>query len=114
MRYWAMALGTGAMAQQVCVVLSSAERERLATIAGDRNPPRKHVEPARIVLASADRHSAQRVAQSIGVSRPTVRRWQQRFAASGVAGLLRDQPPQPGQAPLAPGTTAHVAALTCT
>jgi hypothetical protein len=55
------------------VVLSSAEREQLATIAADRNRPRKHVERARIVLASADRHSAQRVAQSIGVSRPTVK-----------------------------------------
>src|SRR5690242_4417732 len=60
-RYWAMALGDGAMAQQVCVVLSTAERERLAAIAADRNRPRKHVERARIVLASADRHSAQRV-----------------------------------------------------
>jgi hypothetical protein len=52
------------MAQQVCVVLSITERELLAAIAGDRNRPRKHVERARIVLASADRHSAQRVAQS--------------------------------------------------
>jgi hypothetical protein len=53
------------MAQQVCVVLSIAERKQLAAIAADRNRPRKHVERARIVLASADRHSAQRVAQSI-------------------------------------------------
>jgi hypothetical protein len=53
-----------AMAQQVCVVLSTAEREPLAAIAGDRNRPRKHVERARIVPVSADRHSAQRVAQS--------------------------------------------------
>ena len=63
------------MAQQVCVVLNAAEREQLAAIAADRNRPRKHIERARIVLASADRHSAQRVAQSIGVSRPTVWRW---------------------------------------
>jgi hypothetical protein len=52
------------MAQQVCVVLNAAEREQLAAIAADRNRPRKHIERARIVLASADRHSAQRVAQS--------------------------------------------------
>jgi transposase-like protein len=70
------------MAQQVCVVLSAAKREQLAAIAGDRNRPRKHVERARIMLASADRHSAQR-AQTIGVSRPTVWRWQQRFAERG-------------------------------
>src|SRR3954471_22519605 len=101
------------MAQQVCVVLSSAEREELATIAADRNRPRKHVERARIVLASADRHSAQRVAQSIGVSRPTVWRRQQRFAESGVEGLLRDKTRKPGKAPLAAETTARVVALTC-
>src|SRR5919109_773676 len=50
------------MAQQVCVVLSAAEREQLAAITADRNRPRKHVERARIVLASADRHPAQMVA----------------------------------------------------
>ena len=86
-----MALGGGAMAQQVCVVLSTAEREQLAAIAADRNRPRKHIERARIVLASADRHSAQRVAQSIGVSRPTVWRWQQRFAETGVEGFGRNK-----------------------
>ena len=102
------------MAQQVCVVLSIAEREQLAAIAADRNRLRKHVERARIVLASADRHSAQRVAQSIGVSRPTVWRWQRRFAESGVEGLLRDKTRKPGKAPLAAETTAQVVALTCT
>jgi DNA invertase Pin-like site-specific DNA recombinase len=65
------------MAQSVCVILNTVERERLATILGDRNRPRKHVERAGIVLASADRGSAQRVAQNIGVSRTTVWRWQQ-------------------------------------
>jgi len=41
------------MAQQVCVVLSAADREQLAMVAADRNRPRKHLERARIVLASA-------------------------------------------------------------
>ena len=54
------------MAQPICVVLSTAERKQLAAIAADRNRPRKYVERARIVLASADRYSTQRVAQSIG------------------------------------------------
>src|SRR5436309_920943 len=109
-----MAGGMEAMAQQVCVVVSTAEREQLAAIAADRNRPRKHVERARIVLASADRHSAQRVAQSVGVSRPTVWRWQQRFAESGVEGLLRDKTRKPGKAPVAAETTAQIVALTCT
>ena len=42
------------MAQQVCVGLSTAERELLAAIPADRNRPRKHVERAHVVLASAD------------------------------------------------------------
>jgi transposase len=102
------------MAQQVCVVLSAADREQLAAIAADRNRPRKHVERARIVLASADRQSAQRVAQTIGVSRPTVWRWQQRFAESGVEGLLRDKTRKPGKTPIAADTAARVVALSCT
>src|SRR6202007_1615305 len=104
----------GAMAQQVCVVLSAAEREQLAAIVADRNRPRKHLERARIVLASADRHAAQRVAQSVGVSRPTVWRWQQRFAESGVEGLLRDRTRKPGKTPIAGETAARLVALTCT
>jgi transposase len=79
----------------------------------DRNRPRKHVERARIVLASADRRSAQQVAQSIGVSRPTVWRWQQRFAERGVEGLLRDKTRKPDKSPIAAETTARVVALTC-
>ena len=102
------------MAQEVCVVLSAAEREQLTAITADRNRPRKHVERARIVLASADRHPAQPIAQSVGVSRPTVWRWQQRFAESGVDGLLRDKTRKPGKAPIATETTARVVALTCT
>src|SRR5260370_27937026 len=64
-------------------------------------------------LASTDRHPAQQVAQSIGVSRPTLWRWQQRFAESGVEGLLRDKTPKPGKAPIAAETTAPGVALTC-
>jgi len=86
----------------------------LAAIAADRNRSRKHVERACIVLASADRHSAQQVAQRAGVSRPTVWRWQQRFAEAGVDGLLRDKTRKPGKAPPAAETTARVVELTCT
>jgi transposase len=94
------------------VVLSATEHEQLAAIA-DRNRPGKHVERARIVLVSAERHSAQRVAQSGGVGRPTVWRWQQRFAESGVDGVAR-QARKPGKAPIGAELAAQVVALTCT
>ena len=90
-----------------------ADRERLQAIAADRNRPQKHVERARIVLASADRGSAQRVAHSLGVSRPAVWRWQHRFAEAGVEGLLRDKTRQPGKPPVAADNAAEVLALTC-
>ena len=99
---------TGLMAQSVCVIVSAADQKRLEAIVADRNQRQKYVERARIVLASADRGPAQRVAQSIGVSRPTVWRWQQRFAESGVEGLLRDKTRKPGKAPIAAQTTARI------
>ena len=102
------------MAQTVCVIVSARELERLQAIVSDRNQPQKHVERARIVLASAGRQPAQRVAGRVGVSRPTVWRWQQRYAEAGVEGLLRDKTRKPGKAPIAAETTARVVALTCT
>jgi len=104
----------GPMAQTVCVIVSAADRERLQAIVGDRNRPRKHVERARIVLASVGSEPAQRVAARVGVSRPTVWRWQQRYAEAGVDGLLRDKSRKPGKTPIAARTTARVVALTCT
>jgi transposase len=102
------------MAQTVCVIVSAVDRDRLQAIAADRNRQQKHVERVRIVLASAARGSAQRVAQSLGVSRPTVWRWQQRFAEAGVEGLLRDRTRKPGKTPIAADQAARVVALTCT
>src|SRR5215469_11462339 len=102
----------GPMAQTACVIVSAADRERLQAIISDRNQPRKHMERARIVLASAERKPAQQVAAGVGVSRPTVWRWQQRYAEVGVEGLLRDKTRKPGKTPIAAQTTARVVALT--
>jgi transposase len=95
------------------VILSASDSERLAVIALDRNRQRKHVERARVVLAAAVGGPVQRVAARLGVSRPMVWRWQQRFAEEGVDGLLRDKTREPGKAPLAAETVARVVALTC-
>jgi hypothetical protein len=41
-------------------------------------------------------------------------RWQQRFAESGIDGLLRDKTRKPGNAPIAAETAARVVAMACT
>ncbi len=101
------------MAQTVSPVVNSADRERLAAVLGDRNRPQKHVQRARIILLSAERLTVLDVAARSGASRPSVWRWQQRFAEEGVAGLLRDKTRKPGKAPLPPATIAKVLALPC-
>jgi len=101
------------MAQTVCILLSLADRDRLLTVISDRNRPHKHVERAHIVLASAEYRPVQQIAQQLGVSRPMVWRWQQRFAEHGVDGLLRDKTRRPGKAPIDAETVAQVVALTC-
>jgi transposase len=101
------------MAQTVCVIVSASDRARLEVIASDRNRPQKHVERARVVLASLAGDPLQRVAARLGVSRPMIWRWQQRFAEAGIDGLLRDKTRKPGKPPLAAETVARVVALTC-
>ena len=101
------------MSQTVCVIVSASDRERLAAVASDRNRQRKHVERAEVVLASAAGRPVQRIAEQIGVSRPMVWRWQQRFAEVGVNGLLRDKTRKPGKPPIAAETVARVVVLTC-
>jgi len=101
------------MAQTVNPVVSPADRERLVTVVEDRNRPQKHVQRARIILLSAERSSVLEVAARSGASRPSVWRWQQRFAEEGVEGLLRDKTRKPGKVPLTPATIAKVLALPC-
>ena len=101
------------MAQTVSVIVSAEDRARLAAIIGDRNRPQKHVQRARIVLLSADRLPVSEIARLVGVSRPSVWRWQRRFGESGVDVLLREPSRKPGKAPLPPLTVNKIVALTC-
>ncbi len=102
------------MAQTVCVLVSTVDKRRLEAIAADRNRQRKHVERAAVILASVGGGPVQQIAMQIGISRPMVWRWQQRFAEEGVDGLLRDKTRKPGKSPVAAETVARVVALTCT
>jgi transposase len=101
------------MAQDVCVIVSTEDRARLAAIVGDRGRPLKHVQRARIVLLSAERSPVLEVARRAGASRPAVWRWQRRYAEEGVDGLLHDKTRPPGMPPVPTATVAKVLALTC-
>src|SRR5512132_2551214 len=102
------------MAQTVSVIVGAEGRARLAAVVGDRNRLQKHVQRARIVLLSAERLPVLAVASEVGISRPAVWRWQQRFAEAGVDGLLRDKTRKPGKPRLSAETVAKVLALPCT
>jgi transposase len=102
------------MAQTVCVLVSTLDRHRLEMITTDRNRQRKHIERAQVILAAAGGGPVQQIATQVGISRPMVWRWQQRFAEEGVDGLLRDKTRRPGKPPIAAETVARVVALTCT
>src|SRR5690349_3882259 len=70
---------------------SEGDRVRLAAIVADRNTPQKHVWRARIVLMTADGVGTTTIMRQTGKSKVTVWRWQERFMAQGVDGLLRDK-----------------------
>jgi transposase len=73
------------------LLVSAADRARLAAIVADRNRPQKHVWRARVVLLSADRLGTAEIMRRTGLSKPSVWRWQERYLEAGVDGLLRDR-----------------------
>src|SRR3954454_14898579 len=73
------------------VTLSDDDRARLESWTRSSTVRAGHCERARIVLAIADGVGSSATARMLGVSRPTVIKWRDRFAVHGLAGL-DDQP----------------------
>jgi transposase len=92
--------------------VSSSDRVRLTTLIRDRNTPQKHVWRAEIVLLSADDVGTVEIMRRTGKSKTCVWRWQERFAAEGVDGLLRDKTRPSRIPPLGPEVAERVVALT--
>ena len=88
------------MRSGISIVVSAADRRRLETIVADRNTPQKHVWRARIVLLTTDGLGTNAIMAATGKSKTCVWRWQERFMAAGVGGLLRDKTRPPGKAPI--------------
>src|SRR3954454_13503821 len=77
------------------LAISDEDRATLESWTPSRPLPAGHVERARIVLAVADGAGTTGAARRLGVSRPTVIKWRDRFAAHGIAGL--DDEPRSGR-----------------
>src|SRR5262249_11896889 len=92
------------MRKGIEVRLGPGDRERLETIVGSGNSPQKHVWRSRIVMLSADGIGTMAIQRQTGKSKPTIWRWQARFMAEGVDGLLHDATRPAGKPPL-PGAT---------
>ena len=95
----------------IVVTVTRADRRRLEAIVADRSAPQKHVWRANIILATADGCGTAEIMRRSGKSKPVVWRWQARFMAEGVDGLLRDKTRKPGKPPLAPDTVQRVVDL---
>jgi transposase-like protein/transposase len=67
--------------------LSDEDRATLASWTRSRTLSAGRAERARIVLAVAEGAGTSAVARQVGVSRPTVIKWRDRFVAHGLAGL---------------------------
>jgi hypothetical protein len=78
------------MRKGIEVRLGPGDRERLEAVIGSWNSPQKHVWRARIVLLSADGVGTMAIQRQTGKGKPTIWRWQARFMAARVDGLLHD------------------------
>ncbi len=102
------------MREGISIEVSAADRARLEAVTADRNSRQKWVWRAKIILATADGLGTNAIMRRIGVSKPCVWRWQERFMAEGMDGLLRDMTRPSRVPPLAQATIDCVVELTPT
>lgn len=88
------------------IILSPKERSTLDTWVRGRRLPVRLVQRAQIIQMAADGMQSQNIAQELGISRPTVQLWRQRFLALRLVGLEKDAP-RPGRIPKIPEKKIH-------
>src|SRR6202035_4003783 len=103
---------SGCMRKGIEVRLGPGDRERLEAVIGSGNSLQKHVWWARIVLLSADGVGTMAIQRQTGKGKPTIWRWQARFMAEGVDGLLHEATRPPGRPPLTAAAIERVVAMT--
>ena len=96
----------------ISIVVTAPDRVRLEALVTARGSPHKHVWRARIVLLTDDGLGTVAIMAATGKSKTCVWRWQERYRAEGVEGLMRDKTRPPGIAPLEATLVDKVVALT--
>lgn len=84
----------------ISFTVSADDQKWLQRLIADRNTPSKVLWRAEIILATAKGLGTNAIMRETGKSKPCVWRWQERFAAEGVEGLMRDKTRHPGTPPL--------------
>jgi transposase len=84
--------------QAASIVLSDDEASTLDAWARSRSLAVRHVQRAQIIQLAAAGAESQEIARVVGVSRPTVQLWRERFLALRLDGLVKDAP-RPGRIP---------------
>jgi transposase len=102
------------MRKGIEVRLGPGDRERLEAVIGSGNSQQKHVWRARIVLPNADGVGTMTIQRQTGKGKPTIWRWQARFMAEGVDGLLHDATRPGRKKRLSAGAIERVVATTLT
>ena len=83
--------GQWSMSFAPALVLREGDRERLADLARLPSVPSGLAKRARMVLLAADGMPNAQIARTVGVSRPTVIGWRDRYEQGGIA-ALEDEP----------------------
>ncbi len=102
------------MRRAIKIDLTEADRRSLTAVVTNRNSPQKYVWRAQIVLLTADGCGTMELNRRTGTSKTSVWRWQDRFLAEGLAGLLRDKTRPSRIPPLGAAVEARVVAATQT
>lgn len=78
------------------IKLESSEQATLETWARSRSMPLRQVQRAKIILMAVSGKNNKDIAATLGLSRPTIQLWRERFLALRLAGLEKDAP-RPGR-----------------
>jgi hypothetical protein len=102
------------MKKGIEVRLGPGDRDRLEAVIRLGNSQQKHVWRARIVLLSANGLGTMAIQRQTGKGKPTIWRWQARFMAEEIDGLMHDATRPGRKKPLPPATIERVVATTLT